>query len=351
MSRNITINDIAKKLGVAPSTVSRAFDENSRISPKVRNKILSYAKECGYIPNRAAGRLSMRAIPIGVLIHDGYKQGYDEMIKGINNAFLQLYDYKLNIKAFVYNDEGFDDAFNLVKDCSGLIVCGTAEKNIKTINEYAEKGGKVAVLQSPCLEVNALFSSVIDSTNSAVMAAELLSCCTKKGGKRIALITGTLSSKVHSDAYNSFMDTAKKLGLEVVVNYDMQDDDENYEKFLSELLSKKVDGIYVTSGKSLPLLKAFKNSGQRPSIVTFDTYPELNGYLKDGTVTATVYQNLFMQGHDALYYLVKNIVEGVQVEKVISPMPQLVFASTIDLYSIKEQKLAINVKYIKGENL
>ena len=40
-----TINDIAKKLGVDKSTVSRALNDNKRISKKVREKVQKAAKK------------------------------------------------------------------------------------------------------------------------------------------------------------------------------------------------------------------------------------------------------------------------------------------------------------------
>ncbi|RLD07379.1 MAG: LacI family transcriptional regulator, partial [Chloroflexi bacterium] len=47
----ITIKDIAKRVGVAPSTVSRALNGRGRMSSLTREKIRQVAQELGYYPN------------------------------------------------------------------------------------------------------------------------------------------------------------------------------------------------------------------------------------------------------------------------------------------------------------
>ncbi|MGQ7848739.1 LacI family DNA-binding transcriptional regulator [Granulosicoccus sp. 3-233] len=71
MSERITAHDIAERLSVSRSTVSRAFDPNSRISPDVRRRILKMAHEIGYRPT-VASRLVMREYPhvIALIVRD-----------------------------------------------------------------------------------------------------------------------------------------------------------------------------------------------------------------------------------------------------------------------------------------
>ena len=71
MPERITAHDIARRLLVSRSTVSRAFDPNSRISPSVRRSILKLAHEIGYRPT-VASRLVMREYPhvIALIVRD-----------------------------------------------------------------------------------------------------------------------------------------------------------------------------------------------------------------------------------------------------------------------------------------
>ena len=47
----ITIRDVAKRAGVAPSTVSRVIADNPSISEKTKNKVRAVMKEMNYFPN------------------------------------------------------------------------------------------------------------------------------------------------------------------------------------------------------------------------------------------------------------------------------------------------------------
>lgn len=65
----ITIKDIARELGVSPSTVSRALKDNPDISQETRDAINKYAREHNYKPNVLALNLrTSRSNTIGVII-------------------------------------------------------------------------------------------------------------------------------------------------------------------------------------------------------------------------------------------------------------------------------------------
>lgn len=67
----VTIYDIAKRLGYAPATVSKALNNKLDISEKTRKKIKLVAKEMGYSPNSQAVALSTnKTWNIGVLSVD-----------------------------------------------------------------------------------------------------------------------------------------------------------------------------------------------------------------------------------------------------------------------------------------
>ena len=53
-----TIAEVAKMLGVSPSTVSRAMNNSPGVSKAVREKILDFVDEIGYHPNTIAQSLS-----------------------------------------------------------------------------------------------------------------------------------------------------------------------------------------------------------------------------------------------------------------------------------------------------
>lgn len=67
----VTIADVARAVGVAPSTVSHALSRKRPIGPDVRRRVAEAVKELGYRPNFAARSLATRKTGmIGLLIAD-----------------------------------------------------------------------------------------------------------------------------------------------------------------------------------------------------------------------------------------------------------------------------------------
>ena len=52
-----TIRDVAKRLNLSITTVSRALDGYSDVAEDTRQKVIETAQEMGYVPTRAARQL------------------------------------------------------------------------------------------------------------------------------------------------------------------------------------------------------------------------------------------------------------------------------------------------------
>ena len=353
-----TITTIARELGIAPSTVSRAFDPSSRISDATRSRITEYARSRGYVPNRAASRLTARETCIGIILNASYAPGLNELLCGIEDALLENYDYKLNAKVFLLrftSDEEEADAVRRalcgLSDCRALIVSGiTAPQSTALVSRHCAGGIPPVLLQSEINGLNGLFTSAHDPAASAVMAAEFLSCCLRLGKKRVALFTGNRCATVHSAAVRAFEEAAARLGLNITLSFDMKDNPRLLESALPGLLgANTADGIYITSGQSLPLCRYAKSLSSRPALVTFDTYPELNGYITDGTVKATIYQNLCAQAYNAFTLLAKYLLEGARPPGRFSPVPELVLPCVLPFYCANSTRTDfphLNITYI-----
>jgi len=69
VEKEATIYDIAKKLKLSPSTVSRALNENKLITKTTRDRVKTYAESIGYQTNTFASNLRNRATKtIGVIV-------------------------------------------------------------------------------------------------------------------------------------------------------------------------------------------------------------------------------------------------------------------------------------------
>ena len=129
---------------------------------------------------------------------------------------------------------------------------------------------------------------------------------------------------------------AKQNGLNIISQMNMCDSAEKLRELCYSQLGDcpYVDGIYITSGNSVELCRYIEEKGLSDKIVlvTFDTFPELNEYLKRGIVNATIYQNLFGQAKAAFEALVQFISDGRGVDDVITTRCELVMRNNIEYY-------------------
>lgn len=80
----LTIVDLAKKLGLSKSTVSRAFRDNVDINPTTKARILAMAEEIGFSPNVYASSLKAnKSLTIAIIIPEFGNKFFSQAIKGI----------------------------------------------------------------------------------------------------------------------------------------------------------------------------------------------------------------------------------------------------------------------------
>ena len=80
----VTIKDVAKAVGVSPSTVSRALHNNRRISQEVRDRVQKAAEEMNFHPNQMARSLVSRQTRIVGIVFPG------GATKNMGNPFFPL---------------------------------------------------------------------------------------------------------------------------------------------------------------------------------------------------------------------------------------------------------------------
>lgn len=77
-----TIYDVARRAGVAASTVSRAFSKPGRVGEATRERILQAAEELGYVSKPRAGAASGRHRTVAMVLSDITNPHFFELIRG-----------------------------------------------------------------------------------------------------------------------------------------------------------------------------------------------------------------------------------------------------------------------------
>lgn len=79
----VTITDIARSLGVTPSTVSRALSGSPRVKEETRKAVLEAAREMGYERNVLASNLRRgRSDIVGIIVPRIYREFFSKVIGG-----------------------------------------------------------------------------------------------------------------------------------------------------------------------------------------------------------------------------------------------------------------------------
>jgi LacI family transcriptional regulator len=107
-SMRTTIHDVAKKLKLSITTVSRAIDGYDDVAEQTRELVIKTAREMGYSPNRAARQLRrQKAETIGFILPAGAENFsepfFSEFIAGLGNE-LALQNYDLLVSAAASED-------------------------------------------------------------------------------------------------------------------------------------------------------------------------------------------------------------------------------------------------------
>lgn len=83
----VTMKEIAKKLGVSVSTISRALQDSPELHPETKRKIVEMAKEMNYQPNLLAQSLRIsRTKTLGVIVPEITSHFFGSCVSGIQDT-------------------------------------------------------------------------------------------------------------------------------------------------------------------------------------------------------------------------------------------------------------------------
>ncbi|MFO7632449.1 MAG: LacI family DNA-binding transcriptional regulator, partial [Caldilinea sp.] len=133
-----TIYDVAKRAGVAPSTVSRVFNKNASISEKTVARVMQAATELEYDPNPLASALaSSRTLMVGLVISDIQNPFSSTLARGVQDSLGR----ERYITIIVNTDGDPDKELGVLREIyrrgvDGLIIAPPQRGNVAEHNRY-----------------------------------------------------------------------------------------------------------------------------------------------------------------------------------------------------------------------
>ncbi|MFW5913951.1 MAG: LacI family DNA-binding transcriptional regulator, partial [Bacillota bacterium] len=277
-----TIYDIAKELGVAPSTVSKALNGRNGISEPMREKIVKYADEVRYYANSNASKLkTKKSFSIGVVYSEdlniGLEHTFFSSILQSFKSFVETRGYEIT---FVINNLGNRKIsyldFCRQKNIDGVFIV-TSVPGDPYLDELV--ASDIACVTTDIYYDN-LFTVISDNIDGARQAVKYFH---DLGHRSIGHVSEAHQSPAARERLQGFKDTLNVLGLpfneDFIIPAGYYSFDHGYEagkKFLE--LETHPSAVFVVADIiAMGFIKALKDGGLKVpedvSVIGFDDIP------------------------------------------------------------------------------
>ncbi|TKG93488.1 LacI family transcriptional regulator [Puteibacter caeruleilacunae] len=213
-SSQVTIKDLAKQLGISPSTVSRALKDHPDISEETKKAVKELAQQLKYQPNAVALSLKhSRSHTIGVIIPEIVHYFFSQVISGIEDV---AYDAGFTV-IICQSNEMFDREVSNAKALlshrvDGILVSISKEtSDFEHLRNVEDGNIPMVFFDRVCPEIEA-DAVIIDDYQAAYDATQHL---IEQGCKRIAHFAGPLNLIIGRKRKEGFIQALKDYNIPV----------------------------------------------------------------------------------------------------------------------------------------
>ncbi len=250
--KKVTINDIAKKLGVTPSTISRALADNKRVSQATRDKVKRMAHEMGYQPNLMASSLRKgKSDLIGMIVPRINRHFFSNIISGVEEI-LNPAGYSLLI---MQSHEKLESEIKAVHSLmrnrvGGIIISLSVETNrFEHLQGVVDANVPLVQFDRVCKDLKGP-KIVNDNVTGAYLATKYL---LHSGYKRIAHFSGNKMINVYGERIIGYKKAiAEELGEvdESLILEDTITRDSGLETIQKVIKEKEIDAVFCAGDYS-----------------------------------------------------------------------------------------------------
>lgn len=245
-----TIHDIAKKLNVTASTVSRALNDHPRISDATKKLVQKTAKQLNYQPNNIAAALrNGKSYIIGVIVPTADRSFFASVVRGIEEIANNI-NYKVIIC------QSYDILEKEILTVDALLsarvdgIIASIGKNTDVFDHYKQvlAKGIPLVLFDRTTEQLEVSQVVIDDYYGSYKVVEHL---IQQGCKRIAHFTSPKKVSIYKERLRGYTEALENNGIpfdeKLVIPSDLQLEDGR--ESMKKLLKMKVrpDAVFSSS--------------------------------------------------------------------------------------------------------
>ena len=348
--KRVTIYDLAQALNISSTTVYRALHNTGRISESTKQRVLDMAQKMNYQLNYSAQALRRGPKTVGVVLCCPILSFCQEIQRGIESAFAELSEYNVYQDMHVMPSVNADQCVEQIRKtlhnfCQAsyaaiiLFLSGPTEMLENSFAELEAHSIPVVTVVNDIPYSNRVLHVAADGYSAGQMAAELLHLCCPE--QRIAILTGSDSTYIHHENLTGFMQEASLRSFSAVDIWEHQDDSALVNQQLNAILNADLpyQGIYITSASTIiayPRLSELSPE-HTPKIVTTDLFTENQALLDKRIICATIFQDPYRQGQQAVKKLYQYLQGKFVPNRVYIP-PQMVLRSNMNYFLTAEAK-------------
>jgi LacI family transcriptional regulator len=246
----VTIHDIARKLDITASTVSRALKDHPRISEETKKAVLKVAQKLNYQPNHIAAALrNGRSKILGIIVPNVDRSFFSSVVNGIEEiANKSGYNVMICQSHEDYEKEVATIEALLNAQVDGIIASfAKGTENFDHFTKVKERGIPLIMFDRANDELG-VSHVVIDDYLGAYKTVEHL---IQQGCRRIAHFTGIRNVSIYKERLRGYKEALLAHNLpydeSLVLESDMQLEDGHKSMLKLLKLAEPVDGIFSAS--------------------------------------------------------------------------------------------------------
>lgn len=208
---NVTIRDVAAVAAVSPATVSRVLNDDERVQPELRERVLNAVARLGYRPNRAARSLRTQATRVlGLIISDIQNPFFTSLVRGVEDA--------ANERGYSVVLANSDE--DLAKEQRYLEVAAAEQMAGVILSPASSSRTRIKVLTDsgiPLVTIDRRITAEADSVSvdNRASAEQAVRHLIEAGARRVAMITGPADVSSAADRLAGYHAAMAAAGLPV----------------------------------------------------------------------------------------------------------------------------------------
>lgn len=315
----VTVKEIAEMAGVSRGTVDRVINNRGGVKKEVEDRIRKIVEQLDYKPNLVAKGLAKKNMDkkIGVILNAHDNPFYKDVILGVEAKDKEIVDF--GFKTLLRTTHCYDIEEQLkridelvAEDISGLILSPINSECIA--NRLNELNIPIVTVNTDIPDVAKLCYVGSDYLQAGYVAANIFGITGHR--HKIGIVTGNKLILGHNMRIQGFKEAIEQEQYPIEILGVYENDDTDIKSYLAtkQMLEEhpELTGIFFAAGGIEGGLKAVEDLGllKKVMLITVDTIESVKKNLLEGNIAATICQEPYEQGYEAIKIMFDFLMTG-----------------------------------------